>query len=208
MALDIYVNVSSSDVVLDTSGSDWVEVDTTNDEIIFTKGNAVVADGEAIPSIAQLTSSAPIVNGVEYTYEKHFLSDADAGIIKEINNMGSGNYRYVMAFNFTTATVNEPTLEIWDDSDLDSVNSTILGAGTPASSWYRGITTTDALPGAGWSGSRLAGSSDGNYLLLNAENGALTVAKTLYCQLKLVIPSTETGSGSNSSVIAVKFATV
>jgi len=208
MALTIYVNTGSQDTELNSSGSSWVEIDTISDEIIFTKGNDTVKDGELIPSSSQLSSAAPVIDGNEYVFAKHFLSDVSAGIIKEITNMGGGNHRYVMAFDFSALTVSEPVLEIWDDVDLDSINSTILGAGTAASSWYRGITTTDALPGASWTGSRLAGSSDGHFLFLNSENGALSGADTLYCQLRLVLPATQAESGSNNSVIAVKYATV
>lgn len=207
-ALTIYANTGTQDTALGTSGVEFTEIDTTNDEIIFTKGNATVTDGASIPTSAQLSSSAPILTGVEYTYEKYFLSDSSASIIKEIANMGSDNKRYVMAFDFDGATINEPVFEIWDDDDLDSASLTVLGGGTASSSWVRGITTTDALPGVAWTGSRLAGSSDGNFLLLNAGNGALTVADTLYCQLKVVIPATQTASGSTAPVFAVKYATV
>ena len=71
--LKIYVNTSASDVVLNTSGSDWVEVDTTNDKLLFTKGDSTVKDGATIPTSTQLNSSAPILNGVEYTIPKYFL---------------------------------------------------------------------------------------------------------------------------------------
>ena len=207
-ALTIYANTGTQDTALGTSGVEFTEIDTINDEIIFTKGNATVIDGASIPSSAQLNSSAPRITGVELEFAKCFLSDASAGIIKEIHNLGSANKRYVLAFDFDGSTVSEPVLELWDDSDLDSVDSVILGSGTPSSSWYRGITTTDALPGVAWTGSRLAGSSDGHYLNLNAGNGALSAAKTLYCQLRLVIPASQTDAGSNAPVIAVKFATV
>ena len=207
-ALTIYTNTGSQDTALGTLGVEFTEIDTVNDEIIFTKGNATVTDGASIPSTSQLNSSAPIIDGSQYTYEKYFLSDSSAGIIKEIFNMGEGNYRYVLAFDFDGLTVSEPVLELWDDTDLDSVDSTVLGAGTPASSWFRGVTTTDALPGGGWTGKRLAGASDGNFLFLNDENGELSGADTLYAQLKLVIPATQTEAGASAPVIAVKYATI
>ena len=154
-ALKIYVNNGTSDLELNISGSSWVEIDTTNDEIIFTDGSDTVKDGEAIPSDTQLNSAAPILDSTEQTIAMYLLSDNSASALKEIHNMGAGNYRYVMAFEFTTATVSEPVLEAWDDTDLDSVDSVPLGSGTPASSWFRGVTTTAALPGAAWTGSRL-----------------------------------------------------
>ena len=207
MALKIHINHSTSDLPIGTSGVDWVEIDTTNDEIIFTDGNDTVKDGEAIPSDTQLNSAAPILDSTEQTIPMYLLSDNSASELKEIHNMGAGNYRYVMGFEFTTATVSEPVLEAWDDTDLDSVDSVPLGSGTPSSSWFRGVTTTAALPGAAWTGSRLAGSSDGNFLWLNNESGALSVADVLYCQLKLVIPATQQDAGSTNPVLAVKYAT-
>jgi len=207
-ALAIHINHSTSDLPLDTSGVDWVEIDTTNDEIIFTDGSDTVKDGEAIPSDTQLNSAAPILDSTEQTIPMYLLSDNSASELKEIHNMGAGNYRYVMAFEFTTATVSEPVLEAWDDTDLDSVDSVPLGSGTPSSSWFRGVTTTAALPGAAWTGSRLAGSSDGNFLWLNNESGALSVADVLYCQLKLVIPATQQDAGSTNPVLAIKYATI
>jgi len=206
-ALKIYVNNGTSDLELNISGSSWVEIDTTNDEIIFTDGSDTVKDGEAIPSDTQLNSAAPILDSTEQTIPMYLLSDNSASELKEIHNMGAGNYRYVMGFEFTTATVSEPVLEAWDDTDLDSVDSVPLGSGTPSSSWFRGVTTTAALPGAAWTGSRLAGSSDGNFLWLNNESGALSVADVLYCQLKLVIPATQQDAGSTNPVLAVKYAT-
>ena len=95
----------------------------------------------------------------------------------------------------------------WDDTDLDSIDSVVLGSGVASSSWFRGITTTDALPGAAWTGSRLAGSSDGNFLWLNDENGALSVAKVLYCNLKVIVPASFANPGAETPVFVVKYAT-
>lgn len=207
-SLTIYANTGTSDVEVGTSGSEWTEIDTTNDELIITDGNDTVKDGESIPSSSQLNSAAIVLDETEQTFGTYLLADASAGIVKEINNMGSANKRYVLGFTFDGSTINEPTLELWDDTDYDSIDLTCLGAGTASSSWWRGITTTTALPGAGWTGSRLAGSSDGYYLYLNNENGALSTADTLYCQLKVVVPATQDDAGSETPVIAVKFATV
>jgi len=206
--LTIYANTGTQDTALGTSGVEFTEIDTVNDEIIFTKGNATVTDGASIPSSSLLNSSAPRITGVQLEFAKCFLSDSSAGIIKEIHNLGSVNKRYVLAFDFDGETVSEPVFELWDDGDLDSVDSVILGSGTPSSSWYRGISTTDAMPGVAWTGSRLAGASDGHYLNLNAGNGELSVAKTLYCQLKCIIPATQLDAGSSAPVMAVKFATI
>lgn len=208
MALTIYVNNGASDVPLNFSGSTWTEIDTINDTLIFSNGSDVVADGLAIPSDSQLNSAAPILTGLEQTVSKYFLADNSANILREIFNMGSGNKRYVMAFDFDAATVSEPVLEVWDDTNLNTIAGTVLGAGVPTSSWYRGITTTDGLPGVGWTGYRLAGSSDTHFLWLNNENGPLLVASTLYCQLKIVIPSSQTTGGTAIPVFAIKYSSL
>jgi hypothetical protein len=208
MSLKIYANVSESDNPLNLSGTDWLEIDTVNDSLIFTDGSDTVKDGEPIPSDSQLNSAAPVLDGSQQTIEKYLIADASANELKEIDNMGAGNYRYVLAFDFDDETVSEPVLEVWDDTDMDSIDNTVLGAGTAALSWFAGITTTDALPGAAWTGKRLAGSADGNFLWLNDESGALSTAKTLYAQLKLVIPATQQNSAMESPVIAVKYASI
>jgi len=207
-ALTIYVNTGTQDTEVNTSGSEWTLVDVDNDELIFSAGSSSVADGEAIPSETQLNQAGTLLTGAEITVAHYFLSDNDAGILKEIHNMGEGNYRYVVGCSFDGSTASEPVLEVWDDTDLDSTDLVCLGEGTPSSSWFRGITTTDSAPGASWTGSRLAGSSDGYFLWLNDENGALSGADVLYCQMKIVIPSTQQDAGAETPVIAIKFATV
>lgn len=208
MALTIYANTDSQDLELNSSGIDWSLIDTDNDRLIFSAGSDNVKDGESSPSDTQLNSAGIVLTGSQITVDKYFLDDSSENELKEIELMGSGNYRYVLAFDFDASTASEPVLEIWDDSDMDSIDLSCLGSGTASSSWFRGITTTSALPGASWTGSRLAGSSDGNFLWLNGQNGALSGADTLYCQLKIVIPATQTDAGTFNSVIAVKYASV
>ena len=208
MSLTIHVNHSSTDSPLLTSGVDWIEVDADNDGIIFSNGSDTVKDGEASPGESALNGAGVVLDGTEQTFPYYFLNDASVALLKEIFLMGEGNYRYVVACDFDGATVSEPVLQLWDDTDMDSVDSTVLGAGTPASSWITGITTTDALPGASWAGSALAGSSDGHYLNLNDGNGALTVAETLYFQLKCVIPATQVDGGASVPIMVVKWTSV
>ena len=206
----IYVNTGTQDSALGTSGAEFTELDEINDSLIFSGGSDTVKDGEPIPSESQLNQAGLLLiePRIEQTIEKYFLADSDANLLRQIHNMGAGNYRYNLAIDFSDSTVSEPTFEIYDDEDLDSIDNTALGAGTPSSSWYRGICTTDALPGVGWTGSRLAGSSDGHFLFLNNENGALSGAKTLYMNLKIVIPSIQINSLLTTPVFAVKYAQV
>jgi len=208
MSLDIYINHSNTDAPLLTSGIDWVEVDSDNDTIIVSNGSDVVADGEATPGESALNSAGLVLDGTEQTFEYYFFDDASAVELKEIFLMGEGNNRYVMAFDFDASTASEPVLEIWDDITMQTVNSVVLGSGTPSASWMKGITTTDALPGVDWVGTTLAGSSDNHFLYLNNENGALTGADTLYCNLKIVVPASQTDAGITTPVVVIKWASV
>jgi len=206
-ALTIYANTGTSDVELGATGAEFTEIDVDNDDLIFSAGSDSVKDGEPIPSITQLNSAGVLLTGVEQTVDKYFLADSSANLLKQIHNMGEGNYRYVMACDFDGATASEPVFEIWDNVDMDSIDNVSLGSGTASSSWFRGITTTDALPGASWTGSRIAGSSDGNFLWLNNLNGALSGADTLYFQLKIVIPASQQSAGAETPIFAIKYST-
>ena len=121
--------------------------------------------------------------------------------------MGNLDKRYVLAFDFNAGTASEPVLEVWDDTNLNTSTGTILGGGTPSSSFIRGITTTAGLPGAGWitGATRMAGSSDGNFLFLNDQNGFLTGASTLYANIAVVIPASQTTGFSANPVFVVKW---
>lgn len=205
MALTIHCNTGLSDQEFGTSGAEFTEFSLGNDVLIFTAGSNVVKDGEPIPSQSDLIQAGVILSGSEQIVPLYLLQDLSANELKEIHLMGNQDTRYVMAFDFDAATASEPVLELWDDSDLDTIDGVTLGAGTPSSSWWRGITTTDASAGSNWTGSRLAGSGSGFFLELNNGNGPLTVADTLYCQLKIVIPASVTVGGSANPIFAVKF---
>jgi len=207
MALTIYANTGSQDSALGSSGVEFTEINVDNDEIIFSGGSDVVKDGEPIPSDSDLNQAGVFLNGTEQIVDKYFLADVSDDELKEIHLMGNQDTRYVLAFDFDAATATEPVFEAWDDSDLDSTDATTLGSGTPSSSFYRGITTTDASSGSDWTGKRLAGSSDNHFLYLNNENGPLTTAKTLYANLKLIYPATLTSGVSDNIVFVVKYAT-
>ena len=206
--LTIALNVDSTDLPYGSSGIDWVDISTANDYLIFTAGSDTVANGEAIPSSFQLSCAGTILGtGVDVNIAHYLLADISDNELKESILMGTGNNRYVLAFDFDGATTSEPVLEIWDDDNQDTIDSVALGSGTPSLSWFRGITTTDAAPGASWTGYRLAGSSDGHFLWLNNENGALTVAGTLYCNLYMTIPLTQTTGGAETPIICIKYTT-
>lgn len=205
--LTIYANTGTVDDELGVSGVEFTEIDIFNDRLIFTAGSDTVKDGEPSPSETQLNSAGILLTGSEIIIDKYLLDDNSANLLKEIHLMGNQDKRYVMAFDFDGATASEPVLEVWDDSDMNSIDLVCLGSGTASNSWYRGITTTAGLPGADWVGSRLAGSADGYFLWLNNQSGPLSGADTLYCQLKVIIPNTQLDAGAVTPVIAVKFAT-
>jgi hypothetical protein len=204
--LSIYVNNDTQDQPLNTSGISWTLVDINNDYLIFSNGSDVVADGESIPTDTELNQAGVIISATEEVIvPKYFLADANAVVLKEIHNAGNQNKRYVFAFYFDGATASEPVLELWDDEDMDTVDAYSLGNGTPANSWWKGVVTTDGLPGADWAGSALAGATDTHFLKLNNNNGALTTAKTLYCNLKIVIPAGATQGGAEVPILVVKW---
>ena len=205
MALTIYANTGTSDQELGTSGAEFTEFSVGNDTLIFSAGSNVVKDGEPLPSQSDLIQAGVILSGAEQIVPDYFLADLSDDELKEIHNMGNQDKQYVMAFDFDAATASEPVLEIWDDSDLDSIDNVTLGSGTPSSSWWRGITTTSSSSGSNWTGSRLAGSGSGYFLELNDGNGALSGADTLYCQLKIVIPASASAGGSATPIIAIKY---
>ena len=202
----IAVNTSNSDVEYDGSGSTWDNMLPGVDYLVFSAGSTTVDDGLPIPSQADFINAGILLTGDEIIVDRYFLADVGVNLLKEIFLMGNTTNRYVMAFSFDAATATEPVLELWDDSDLDTVTSTSLGAGTPSNSWWRGICTTAAAPGVNWIGNYLAGSTEGNYLNLNNGSGALSGADILYCNLKVVIPSFVTTGTSATPVFAVKYA--
>jgi hypothetical protein len=207
--MDVYVNTNTIDSPLGVG--EFVQLDTDLDYLILlTNGSTSVADGQPIPSTTALNQAGLVLTGVEQTCTKYFLADDSANLLKQIDNMGAGNKRYVIAFDFTEVggTASEPTLEAWDDLSLLTADDVVLGEGTPTSSWIAVICTTDANPGVGWSGIRLAGDTSNHFLLLNSGNGALTGAKTLYCQMKTILPATEVNGGNEQPILVVKYTTL
>ncbi len=207
MALQVYVNVDTQDETLGTSGVDWVEFSEGNDQLIFTAGNTEVEDGADTPTQSELISAGSILTGSQIILDNYLLEDATANLLKSIDNMGNVDKQYVIAFDFDDVTASEPVFEVYDDTNLNSADGTMLGAGTPSSSFIRGITTTSSSPGDDWitGATRMAGSSDGNFLYLNDQNGFLTEATTLYCNLCIVIPASITSGFSANPVFVCKW---
>lgn len=110
---------------------------------------------------------------------------------------------FCVAFNAPTAS--EPILELWDNDDLDTIDYYSLGNNVASSSFLRGITTTSGLPGEGWTGKRLAGSSDNHFLFLNDLGGALIVAKDLYFNLRITVPANFPIASAEVPIFSIKY---
>jgi hypothetical protein len=205
MALKLYVNVGTEDIALGETGADFVEVNLTSDKLIFSAGSDIVKDGEPIPTTQQLSSAAPLIITSDVEYAHLFLADASENLLREIHLAGNQDKRYVFCASFDDETSSEPVLELWDDEDLDAAVSYALGQGVANSSFFRGIVTTDRLPGYPWVGSRLAGSSDGHFLWLNNQNGALDTAKDLYWNLRITLPANFSYGFVEVPVMAIKW---
>lgn len=206
--LSIYVNVTENDNPRETHPQDYVQVDVDNDYFIFGNGSATVADGEDIPTNAELDSAGSLISESATVHvDKCFLADVSEGILREVFNFGRQNKQYVFCFVFDSATASEPILEVWDDENMDTVNLMSLGQGTPNNSWWRGIVTTDSAPGVEWAGSPLAGSTPSNFLYLNNGSGAtpITEAKDLFANLRIQTPAGFSNGGVENPVIVCKY---
>jgi hypothetical protein len=82
-----------------------------------------------------------------------------------------------------------------------------LGEGVANDSLFRGITTTSGLPGAGWTGKRMAGSSDNHFLYLNDGSGALSAAQDCYFNLRCTIPMNFLSAASETPVWCIRYTT-
>ena len=193
--LDIMVNYVDADVNYETTPADYITMDLDNDYLICTEGDATVKDLMlAKPTSDQLNAAATLIDPDAIKTVALCLLMDDSGFggyyTREVKGM-SENKRYVFGFSFDEATASEPVLEAWDDSDHDSTDNNVLGAGTPASSMVKAVCTTNALPGASWVGTAIAGA---NTLQLNAGNGAISdpgsgLTTELYANIKITIPA-------------------
>jgi hypothetical protein len=209
----IYINHSETDSPLETSGVDWVELNASEGDMLYiNEGSDIIKEGAVAPSESALTRAGFVLNGTEHALSKYFLLDeSDGSTLKEIFNMGAKNKQYVVAVDFDGPTVSIPVLEAWDDLDMDSIDSVLLGEGTPSLSWIKAIKTTDNVPGTDWvtglgNGVNLAGAEDGNFLEL--DSAPLSVAKTLYFQSKIIVPSTQLDAGLMNPILVIKWATI
>jgi hypothetical protein len=205
-AMDFLINYIDADVAYGTTPADFIEVDLTNDYLIWTAGDTVVEDlMTAEPTADELNAAATIIDDEDTTIALCLLMDYSHNVggayyTHKVIGMGE-NKRYVFCFNFDGATATIPRLEAWDDTDHDSNAKHVLGAGTPANSMVKAVKTTSALPGASWVGTAIAGAS--NYVEL--DTAALTVAKALYANIKIVVPASYATPAAESFILTIRY---
>ena len=209
--LDIMVNYVDADVNYETTPADYITMDLDNDYLIWTEGDATVKDLMlAKPTSDQLNAAATLIDPDAIKTVNLCLLMDDSGLggyyTREVKGM-SENKRYVFGFSFDEATASEPVLEAWDDSDHDSTDNNVLGAGTPASSMVKAVCTTNALPGASWVGTAIAGA---NTLQLNAGNGAISdpgsgLTTELYANIKITVPAAFSSPAVETFVLTARF---
>lgn len=202
--LTFLVNYVDADVAFSTTPADYIEVDLTNDYLIWSDSLDDLMTHE--PTTDELNEAATIIDELVATTVARCLlmdysHDVGGSYYTHLIKGMSENKRYVFLFSFDDATATEPQLEAWDDSDHDSTDLNVLGAGTPNDTMLKGVCTTNTLPGALWAGSPIAGS---NILLLNDGDGALSGAKDLYANLKIVIPAAYAIPAAENFVITIR----
>ena len=209
--LDIIVNHVDADVNYETTPANYIVMDLDNDYLIWTEGDATVKDKmTAKPTAEQLNAAATLIDpDTAKTVAKCLLMD-DSGLGGYYTRLVVGmslNKRFVFGFSFDDATASEPVLEAWDDSNHDSTDNHVLGAGTPANSMVKAVCTTASLPGVSWTGTAIAGA---NTLQLNNGNGALPAPASgetteLYANVKIQIPAAYATPAIETFVLTVRY---
>lgn len=206
-ALDVLVNYVDAAVAKATTPADYIEMDLTNDYLIWTAGDATVKDLMTHePTSDELNTAASVISDdADVDIALCLLMDYSHNVggayyTHKVIGMGE-NKRYVFCFAFDGATAMIPRLEAWDDSNHTTIAKNVLGAGTPANSFIKAVKTTDALPGAGWTGTAIAGAS--NYVEL--DSAALTVAKDLYANIKIVLPQSYATPAAETFCLTVRY---
>ena len=215
--LSVLVNYVDADVDYATTPADYIEMDLTNDYLIWTDGNDTVKDlMTSEPTASELNEAATeIDDSLDTEVALCLLMDYSHDVggsyyTHEVKGIGE-NKRYVFAFSFDGATAMEPRLEVWDDSNHDSTDNHVLGNGTPANSMVKAVCTTSSAPGASWVGTAIAGSGTGRYLNLNDGNGALgslasgETSQELYANVKIVVPAAYSTGTIENFVLAVRY---
>jgi hypothetical protein len=165
--------------------SNWVVIDLTLDSLCFCSEQQT--DGDLI-SGARYPVVIPASGSNEA--EKTFIKDDSTTFYEQVPLAGTtaggqsgGATRYVFAIYFDGVTAGIPYLEAWDSSAHATSAHNLLGAGTPANSSLKGITTTNAAPVAAWAGTGLAGLTS----RLELDTVALAAAQNVYFNIKQLV---------------------
>lgn len=206
-AMSFLINYVDADVAYAVTPADYIELDLVNDYLIWTAGDSVVKDLMTHePTSDELNNAASVISdSADTTVALCLLMDyshdvGGAYYTHKVIGMGE-NKQYVYCFSFDGATAMIPRLEAWDDDNHTKSDKHVLGAGTPANSFVKAVKTTDAPAGAGWAGTAIAGAS--NYVEL--DSAALTVAKALYANIKIVIPTAYATPVAETFVLTVRY---
>ena len=209
-----YGNAGSGDATPHEAGSgandDWFAITTgsAGHTLVFTGDG--VDDGDATGE--RDTVIIPAAGSLEV--DKTFIDDGS--IMNQVPLAGTdqggqdgGDNQYVFCIYFDGETASAPYLEMWDDSDHDSIADACLGAGTPADSTVKGIVTTAGAPGsANWVGHAdqvdMAGSGNDHRLDLNAAAAIGSAGGNCYFNMCVRIPSTFSPA-SETPVTALRF---
>ena len=206
-SMGFLINYVDADVTYAVTPADYIELDLTNDYLIWTAGDATVKDLMTHePTADELNAAASVIIDSDVTVALCLLMDYshDIGgtIYTHLVKGMSENKRYVYCFSFDDATATIPTLEAYDDDTHGATPSKhVLGNSTPANSFVKAIKTTDALPGAAWAGTAIAGSSN----TIELDSAALSVAKDLYANIKVVIPTDYATPAAETYILTVRF---
>ena len=207
--MDFLINFVDATIPFATTPADYILADLVHDYLIWTAGNSIVKDLMThTPTADELNAAGVIIDpAVDVTVPLCLFYDYSHDVggsyyTHKVIGMSLNN-RYVFAFSFDAATATEPQLEAWDDATHTTAVKNVLGLGTAVNSFVNGKCTTTLLPGSGWAGTPLAGAS--NVLLLNDGTGALTVAKDLYCNLKIVLPAAYATPAAEGFVLSVRY---
>jgi len=203
----VRVNYVDSDISYTVTPADYITLDLTNDYLIWSKTLADLMTHE--PTSDELNAAAEIIDpSLAVTVTKCLLMDYSHDVGGSYYThlvIGMGlNKKFVYCFSFDGATATEPQLEAWDTSAHSTCVKNVLGLGTPANSMMKGVCTTTTLPGGvGWVGTALAGAS--NVLLLNDGTGALSGARNLYSNLKIVLPAAYATPAAETFVLTCRY---
>jgi len=208
-SMNFLINFVDAAITYAATPADYMLLDLANDYLIWSETLANLMTHA--PTADELNAAAAVIDPSNpVTVAKCLLFDYShfgSYYTRLVNGMGD-NKRYVFAFSFDGATATEPQLEAWDDTGHSTINKNVLGVGTAANSFVKGVCTTLSSPGASWVGAALAGAI--NVLLLNGGNGALTTPGSglnndLYANLKIVIPTNYATPAAETFVFTVRY---